>query len=150
MPSSMHGDGSGFFPINIDLSRLLPDLRISRDTLRYPKCVLQANGLPVVIKGGHGLMLRLTVPFGFQGQLSVNHLDVHDEDNLLTVRVKGALRGVGDTHTVELLHVESRHDGHGSVARLMQMTQAQRRTVKGRTRTELAAFVLDIFRPETV
>lgn len=129
---------------------LIPEISIARGGLQYPKFTLKANGLPVAIRDGHGLMLRFASHFGYEGTFACHHLDVHDEDNLLTIRVKGVLRGNGDSYTVELLHVESRHAATGSIATFMQVATADRVTIKARRRTGLGTFRLELFRPETV
>lgn len=133
-----------------DWAAYLPDVSVVRGGLRFPKFMLSANGLPVALKDTHGLMLRLAAPFGYEGKFECHHLDVHEQDGLLTVRVKGGLRGGLVAHTMELLHVESRHDASGAVATVMLATPAERGTVKGRRRTGLATFQLQLFRPQTV
>jgi hypothetical protein len=139
-----------FFPIHIEVGALMPDMSILQGGLRYPKFTLNANSLPVAIEDGHGLMVRLTSRIGFEGAFTCYHLDVHDQDGLLTVRVKGNLQGSGNIHVVELLHLESRHDATGSVAQVVQVALARRVTSKGKRRSAAAAFTLELFRPRTV
>lgn len=134
-----------FIPIHIALPDILRGI-----PYRFTRCTLRANGLPVAIRDGHGLMLRLTSRYGYEGLFTCWHLDVHDQDGLLTIRVKGALRGSSEHHTVELLHVESRHDATGPVAQTMQVATAERRTAKTNRRTGQATFLLELFRPEIV
>jgi hypothetical protein len=126
------------------------DLSINRGGIRFPRFTLTATGLPVVVKDSYGAMLRLTSRHGHEGTFACDHLNIHDQDGLLTIRVKGILRGCGDSYTVELLHVESRHDKTGSLAQVVQVTQASRRTVKGRQRVGPAPFLLELFRPRAV
>lgn len=135
-----------FPPITIEM----PEVSIMRGGIRFPKFGLVANGLPVAIKGGHGLMVRLCSHWGYEAGFTCHHLDVHDQDGLLTVRVKGVLRGSGDAHLVELLHLESRHDATGIVASILQAATAERRTIKARRRSGLGTFRLELFRPPTV
>lgn len=134
-----------FMPITIEV----PDMSIQRGGIRFPKFTLEANALPVAIKGGHGLMVRLVSNFGYQGAFTGEHLDVHDQDNLLTVRVVGVLRGNADAWRAELLHVESRHDATGLLAEIMRLTTADRYTAKAKHRAGLATFKLQLFRPVT-
>lgn len=134
-----------------DWAQYLPDMSIERGGIRFPKFTLKANGLPVALKDTYGLMVRLTSDFGYEGAFECHHLDVHDQDGLLTVRVKGGLRGSGlFVHTMELLHLESRHDATGAVSTILQAVAATRRTVKGRQRSGTARFCLQLFRPQTV
>lgn len=121
-----------------------------RGGIGFPKFTLEANALPVAIKGGHGLMVRLISNHGYRGTFRCDHLDVHDQDGLLTIRIKGVLRGSADAWTVELLHLESRHDSYGLMSEIMQLAIADRITVKAKHRTGLANFRLQLFRPGVV
>lgn len=133
-----------------DWAQYLPEVSVRRGGLTHPRFILKANSLPVALKNSHGLMLRLTTLHGYEGNLTGDHTDVHDQDGLLTVRVKGVLRGSGVSYAVELLHLESRHDATGTLATIMQVSPALRQTVKGRTRSGIATFRLELFRPNTV
>jgi hypothetical protein len=133
-----------------DWAMYLPDVSIVRGGLHYPKFMLEANALPVAIKDSHGLMLRLVSHYGYQGKFECEHLDVHDQDGLLTMRVRGTLRGSRNVQHLELLHLESRHETTGSVAQIAQTMIATRRTIKGRERTGLGTFRLEMFRPQAV
>jgi hypothetical protein len=134
-----------------DWANYLPDMSIRRGGLQFPKFTLKANAMPVALKNTHGLMVRLVSHFGYEGTFECHHLDVHDQDGLLTVRVKGIMRGNGNSsHVTELLHVETRHEGVGSLVVIMQAIPASRKTIKARQRAGLATFRLELFRPLTV
>ena len=136
----------------MNLADLIPEITIQRGGIQFPKFVLDANGLPIAIKNGNGLMLRLVEKHGYGGRFEGHAAHVHPSVGLTSIHIAGVLH-VGDKYrSVALGHMESGHAVTGVLAETgVFMDNAQRRKPKsGKLVYGSGLFTLQLFRPATV
>ena len=137
-----------FMPIRVEI----PEVQMKRGGIAFPRFTLDANGLPILIKDGHGAMLRLIERNGYGGRFEGHAVHVHPGNGLLSIHIAGVMTIDNKHHSMTLGHMESEHTKTGSLAEVaIFMDGARRRKPRtGKVAYGSGLFTLQLFRPTSV